>query len=534
MIDDLNKCEIILSLYTLQNPSLYNLVEQTKTTYVFDDFLDRYLSKLSYHVSNQQLQSKINERRNKLLEQFKSKSNIRKNLITDATIANTCYSFYSALQSVLFKFYDKYLLILFYYLEKQSFIDSYFYLKDNVSCHYELYYNIWHECLEKQINQIIHSWKLDTDDFIEIPFTFDLHFPCSTDEYEIIHRIRDTCQDEKIVWEQLEQTSIYQGRLHEIIDNTYLFEQYYHDQLRLLLDENQLSLSMTLVSQLLNKNPMIHPKLKIKNFILNQSELLEILRIFELGFLLFDQLPTNLIKTSLIIVNDRSTLDTLESKSTTYTLILYENAFYHIPPEIPVHLDKVSLFEPIKDSDPVIENCFVNLVEILTDINSILNVTNIQFLSNIYSLIVQKILHLIQLGHDSINNLKKIRTISSLLRCITTLSDDSSATFKNMLIHVNNNFYSVMQTCEDIHRFVEFLRLSFQNTLGDKPNGETSLLKFETELLHYWLIDHSETFYDLLDLISDTKNYLWQYTAKILSFIDRRINLTNIIKENNG
>ncbi|CAF1101703.1 unnamed protein product [Didymodactylos carnosus] len=182
----------------------------------------------------------------------------RKNLITDATIANTCYSFYSALQSILFKFYDKYLLILFYYLEKQSFIDSYFYLKDN-------------------------------------------------------------------------------------------------------------------------------------------SELLEILRIFKLGFLLFDQLPTNLIKTSLVIVNDRSTLDTLESKSTTYTLILYENAFYHIPPEIPVHLDKVSLFEPIKDSDPVIENCFVNLVEILTDINSILNVTNIQFLSNIYSLIVQKILHLIQL-----------------------------------------------------------------------------------------------------------------------------------------
>ncbi|CAF1601002.1 unnamed protein product, partial [Didymodactylos carnosus] len=91
-----------------------------------------------------------------------------------------------------------------------------------------------------------------------------------------------------------------------------------------------------------------------------------------------------------------------------------------------------------------------------------------------------------------------------------------------------------MQTCEDIHRLVEFLRLSFQNTLGDKPNGEISLLKFETELLHYWLIDHSETFYDLLDLISDTKNYLWQYTAKILSFIDRRINLTNIIKENNG
>jgi len=55
-------------------------------------------------------------------------------------------------------------------------------------------------------------------------------------------------------------------------------------------------------------------------------------------------------------------------------------------------------------------------------------------------------------------------------------------------------------------------------------------LKLEVEFLKYWLIDHGEEYYTVLDYISKRKKDLWVYSAKIFKYIDHKLHLMSIVQ----
>ena len=61
-----------------------------------------------------------------------------------------------------------------------------------------------------------------------------------------------------------------------------------------------------------------------------------------------------------------------------------------------------------------------------------------------------------------------------------------------------------------------------------------TLTKLEIEFLKDWLADNGDSYGEILTLINETDNDLWQYSAKIFTYIDRKLDLFSTLKENHG
>ncbi|CAF0960946.1 unnamed protein product [Didymodactylos carnosus] len=123
----------------------------------------------------------------------------RIDLITSASIATTSRSFNDVFQTTIANFYDRYFALLFSNLEKQAMIDGYLLLRQTITQINQqiLYQQIWSRCLDTIVSNILRMNRLNINEHIEIPYIFNLQFPCSITEFEIIRVIHDNIARDK-------------------------------------------------------------------------------------------------------------------------------------------------------------------------------------------------------------------------------------------------------------------------------------------------------------------------------------------------
>ncbi|CAF0841320.1 unnamed protein product [Didymodactylos carnosus] len=572
MIDDLNKHELI-SQDALRNPSYQYLASRNQfmpSDCLFNELIDRCLSKFRYNVANKDLEMKINLRRNDIIEYFTQTDSDeqfnlrhivqekivhliqhipftdstrfidwRRDLIANGFIIATCRSFNDAFQTLLLQFYDTFFLTLFTYLEDYSFIDSYLFMKQNIqetTDEYQLYQQLWLDCLNTVFSKIT-TINMNID-IVEIPLVFDLHFPCSTSEFAIINRICNSVpqqqqpESDQWIWQQLQTQSFYQQHFNTtILSKAPIFQYYYHDLLSLFLNENKIQLSTKFVLQLFSSNPVLSSIDKLKYFIVQQAEIIEILRIFEIC--------TNIVNeetlSDICVRNFKHIVkhsDATIPETNFYILILtQDNVFYQLPPHV-ITLNENYAFK--SSGDPYIENCLMNLIELIVSTAVIKNVTNIEVLSTTYSLISQG---LFSLEQYSVNNLEKLRSFQSLIRCITTLITTSNNKSLHVFQHAcNYGFNTIFQSCHTIHEFVLYLEKLIEKAKSelDDMTVHRTLIKLEVEFIKNWLADNPEEYCDILTLLNQSDNDLWKYSAKIFSQINTKLHLFETISEYHG
>ncbi|CAF3271184.1 unnamed protein product [Rotaria sp. Silwood2] len=584
MIDDLNISQLI-SRDVFFNSTYTNLIEQPEyhlSDCLFDDMITRCLGKFNYQVTHRKFQTEINDRRKELIKSFMEDKNKndqtktlrsivhdqlttliekfgssqellrltdwRRDLLTNPIIIGTCRSVLDAINMIVSLFYDKYFLLLFAYLEKYSFIDTYRFISTyGDTTVRENLHSIWRQCLMlilKSIDLTVIQRDLDN-----ISFTFHLHLPCAKTEYKIIQKNReiitqdihkndnDDLDDEKIIMKAIElwrATSFYASLDNfQLIENNYeIFKHYYHDQVTLALEEAKIyQLSSEFAEYLLTTNPNRSIINKLQHLLINNEELFELLRIFDIGTELIDEKKlTNIFKEQAI--RDDSIFETRKENGEFYTLVLNkEKQYYLIPPkQIPQCRDD---YEFECEGDPWIETCLMNLIELLVSKSVIQQTESIERLSTIYGLIEQGVFGL---KHYACKNLEKLRSFSSLLRCITTLlSNDSSLTaFKDACLGAE--FVGTFDACDHIDQFIKQLRqiINANKSTISKDVIERTLVKLEIEFLKNWLIDHSDQYEYVLRLIDEEQNDLWLYSTKIFRYLDKKFDIISTIKNNNG
>ncbi|CAF3395094.1 unnamed protein product [Rotaria sp. Silwood1] len=566
MINDLNEHKLIPKNILL-DPSYLNLVTHPNfvlSESMFDEIMDRCLTKFRYTVSQKDLITQINIRRNQITEYLtitvKSQSlrliiqenllnlvkNIklnrffdwRQDLLTNGILIGTCRSFNDALQSTISIYYENYLLLLFYHFEKYSLIDSFLFMSKNNNN--DLLNKIWFDCLISTMKNI--DITIMNVDVIEMPLIFNLYLPCAIIEYDIIRSIReiiiqrrdDNINDEdlmNIAIKQLRTKSVYNANIDIIFNDNDLFRYYYSDQLILAQDEAKIyQLSSLFIKCLLMTNQTRSIIDRLKHLLIDYNELFEILRLFEISKKLIDENDfINEIFNRQLITLDETDIKISKNESLFYNLILTDEHFCLISPKSEISNEHIFQCE----GDPFIEVSLMNLIELLISPSIIDRVDNIEQLTTTYSLVAQGILGL---THYSVNNLEKLRSFISLIRCITTLISSNKAldVFKQACRY--GGFDATFKTCDDIHRFIELLQRIIST---NEPNiNETvvqrTLLKLESEFLKNWLVDHTDEYLDIITLMSKSNNNLWQYSAKIFTYIDRKLQLLLMIQDFNG
>ena len=210
-------------------------------------------------------------------------------------------------------------------------------------------------------------------------------------------------------------------------------------------------------------------------------------------------------------------------------MILTQEHFYLIPPG--QEFSDEMIFQC--DGDALIEVTLMNLIEYLVAPSIFDLVKNIEQLTTIYSLVSQSIFGL---SHYPVTNLEKLRSFISLIRGVTTLipNDKALKVFKQACRYAS--FDGTFQTCTDVHKFITHLQ-KIINT--NEPNAYESvvkrtLLKLESEFLKNWLIDHGDEYLDLITLLNGPDNDLWVYSAKILTYIDQKLQIRAVIHNYHG
>ncbi|CAF3343766.1 unnamed protein product [Rotaria socialis] len=566
MINDLNEHKIIPKNILL-NPSYLDLVSHPcfqLSESMYDEIIDRCLTKFRYTVSRNDLTTQINIRRNQIIEylsitiQSKSLRSIiqenlsklvkdislnrfsdwRRDLLTNGILIGTCRSFNDALQSTISTFYESYLLLIFSHLEKYSFIDSLLFISKNNDN--RLLNKIWLDCLTSTIKNI--DVTVINVDIIEMPLIFNLYLPSAIKEYEIIGSIRRGISqrlDDNIIEEdlmnlalkQLRTKSVYESNVEIIFHDNDLFRYYFNDQLLLAQEEAKIyQLSLQFIKCLLMSNPTRSINDQLKYLLIDYNELFEILRLFEISTKLIDEndFINEILNRQLIILNEIDT-ETIKNQTLFYNLVLTNEHFCVIPPKSEVSHEII--FEC--EGDPFIEVSLMNLIEFLVSPTIINRVNNIEQLTTTYSLVAQGILGL---KHYSVNNLEKLRSFISLIRCITTLipTDKALDVFKQACGY--GGFDATFITCDDIQKFIDHLQRIIST---NEPNinelvVQRALLKLESEFLKNWLVDHTDNYLDIITLMNKSDSNLWQYSAKIFTYIDLKLQLLSMIKDFNG
>jgi hypothetical protein len=393
-------------------------------------------------------------------------------------------------------------------------------------------------CIDKLISNIINQTnRLNIGEYIEIPFIFDLQFPMSVKEYEIIHNIHDDLTFENGVvittdeaYTQLKRNSFYQNYFEDlIIKNEFLFEQYYRDQVIILLVKCKNQLPIEFVFSLIyNKNSTKTSTDRIKYYLIHHSELKHLLKIFEYGF----KILNNDIQETLIDINNIVNPNCFPLKSSCYyKLIIADDVIYQIPPNTSINkaedLSEKFLFNC--NSEPFIENCLMNLIELMISPKYLQSINDIQNILMIY----RRLNHEISiLKRYTVDNLEKLRSIINLLTSISTLYNQPLEVF-NMTL-TNYITTNRLNTCVNIHACVTNLKTLKDFKIGlDKNSINKILSKLEIELLKNWLCDNDENYTDLLPILDSADNDLWKYSAKILKRMENLLEF-EIIKESHG
>ncbi|CAF4595003.1 unnamed protein product, partial [Rotaria sp. Silwood2] len=364
-----------------------------------------------------------------------------------------------------------------------------------------------------------------------------------TDEYEIIRQIRIYIaqyyqnNDENIVdfaWKQLISRSIYGEFINKILDDSNLFDHYYHDQLTLARNEANIhQLSTSFIQRLLTSKIAGTMKHRLKHLLIDYEELFEIMRLFEIGIPLIsdEDHVFDILNQQFIISNDHQE-KIIRNNTDLYYLVLEETNIYQIPPKS----TSDNRLEFNDESNPFIETCLMNLIELLVSPTTIDRINNMEYLLTIYGLLIQRIYTLSHYDHYEIINIEKFHSLFHLASCISDLFpiDRSLIVFKE--VYRYNDFCNSFEKLDQIHNFILYLNKVIhqqQSTANDTIIHET-LMKLETELVRNWFIENNDKCGDILKFIHDHDCNLWKYSAKIFTIINGCLELSSTIKKHNG
>ncbi|CAF2744932.1 unnamed protein product [Rotaria sp. Silwood2] len=572
MIDNLNKHKLI-TWDVLSNLSYRNLLLHADFSLLhnaFNELITRSFIRARYTVAYKDKEILINDRydsiiklltqssiyaeslqlivKNRLLELIRTVDinstrfgiiNWRYDLLANGTIIGSCRSIDDALRLTILLYYCNYFLMPLVDIEKSSLIDSYMFLMSNTNANiYENLKCILFDCLKLTFESMEQT--IICMNTIEILLIFDLRLPRSKFERESIHQINQMIKkpdenidgnlaDDKLLcftMKKLRSTSVYGKNIETILNNFELFEHYYHDQLAILLDEVRIDhLTISFAQRLLTSNPMLTIEDKLKHLLLHQDELIELLHIFEIGMELIGEDKWNFDEQ--LFIADKTQTATINNSSNLYILVQIEQEFYQVPPQ-----QSLNNIPYECNGDPFIETCLMNLIKLLVSSSTIQCIDNIAQLSTTYSLIVQGVF---VLDHYLINNLEKLRSLDSLVRCIMNLlpHDRALIVFKNICLNNQSNivFNGNFLTCESIHTFTDNLGEIIKNENKNSINllNCRPMLKLEMKFFKNWLIDHGEEYCTVLESICKSNKNLWFYSAKIFKYIDQKLDLMSII-----
>ncbi|CAF3712950.1 unnamed protein product [Rotaria sp. Silwood1] len=571
MIDDLNN-HTFIPKKILDNPSYRDLVLQPQyilTECAFDDLIDRCLSKFRYIVPHKNDERLINTRRERNFQQIiqqKDKSSSKElhlrsivetnlmtliqkfevsenrrftdwrlDLLTNGKIIAGSRSFYDAFQATISTFHESYLFLLLAHLEQHNFVDAYNFMSSVSDKNIQKYLaNMWKVCLETTLENI--DLTIIDRDMIEIQLTFDLKLPCAAIEYENIRTIREKLQqledndNESLVSlnfaiDQLKSTSVYgTDFIRLVFTDRHFFELYIHDQIVLHLKETNIHLSPKFVLDLLLSNPSHTIEQNAQLFLAQYIEFTEILRLFEIGLqLVSEEEIRNTIQKQLI---EDPTGNIKHSNF--YTLVIVNQQFYQLPPQTTTVEDKWAFK---CKGNPMIETSLMNLIELILSSPIIDRTNSIQQVTTIYSLIAQSAR---DLPSYLINNLEKLRSFISLIRCLAALLPDKALdVFKHVC---RQGFDAKFDSCQSIHLFITHLQdvIRAERSTADQNVIHRTLVKLEVEFLKDWLADNGDSYGEILNLMNQDDNDLWHYSAKFFTYIDRKLDLLSTLKENNG
>ena len=544
MIEDLNNQNQFIGKDLLLNPSYEYFLKHYPINYLhehFDEYLHRALTKFRYeNLSNEQQ----NRRYTRLFEISKTDEyfreiifktieylihNIpnptrlkdwREDLISNQYISVTSRSLNEALQSLISSFYDCYLKLFIHHFENFDLINSYVYLRDHPS---DLLKNSWEKIYRLSLENIDAS--LINIDVIEIHLIDDLRLANATKEYANLKRIRrilseaDEDDFEPLIVKLLKENTAYGG---DVIDVKEFFDSYYHDQLILFHMENKFQFSSKFTRKLLTTNTRYSTIQRLIQLIVYPDVLIEILRFFEDGFQLYDEdrFLVNMEKQSL-------TIQSLDQLPLPFYSLIYRSEKYRLIPPNCLGINEEYQFD--SEVDPYIEISLLNLIECIISPKLIEQCRDLEQITSIFSSINQRVL---KLPPYEVRNRERLSSFMSLLRCIKTLNPtEALIIFQKSCkdFQFDGNFL----TANEIDQFIVNLERWIIRQPGcefDQIDVRNILLKLEVEFLKNWLVDHSDQHYNVLQLINQTNNHLWKYSAKIFSYIVGRLNLLTDIE----
>ncbi|CAF4833776.1 unnamed protein product, partial [Rotaria sp. Silwood1] len=578
MIDNLQEHKII-PLNILMNPSYHDLIihlDFLNFETIFDDLIKRCFNKFRYHVKNKQFEDKINQRRESIIQQLtlqiakndnddlslrslikkqllkifeniqynsnQSQSNDwRQDLLTKEIIIGSCCSFNDALIKIIMFFLDNYLSLLIAHLEKHSLIDSYVFLNNSNEEINKKLCPIWFDCWIKITKTIDISSINQTN--IEIPLIFDLHLPCAINEYEIIRQIRMNIAQyyqnnneniTDIAWKELINRSIYGEFIKEILNDSNLFDHYYHDQLTLARNEANIhQLSTLYVQRLLTSKIAGTIKYRLRHLLIDYEDLFEIMRLFEISIPLIsdEDHVFEILNQQFIILNDNQE-KIIRNISDLYYLVIDKTNIYQIPPKS----TSESRLQLNDESNPFIETCLMNLIELLVSPTIIDRIDNMKQLLTIYGRLIQSIYILSHYNHYEIINVEKFHSLFHLASCISDLFpiDQSLIVFKK--VYCYSNFHISFEKLDQIDNFISYLNnvIHQQQSTANDTIIHQNLIKFENELVRNWFIENNDKCGDILKFIHDHDRDLWKYSTKIFMIINGCLELSSTIKIHNG
>ncbi|CAF1519831.1 unnamed protein product [Adineta ricciae] len=498
MIDNLNQKEL-MQIDVLTNPSYPNLLSHANFSLsrtMFNELVNQSFVRIRYTVKSKNKEQLINQRRDSILELFtfeliktvdlnysySESKDWRQDLLNNPTIVGSCRSIDSALQMTILLFYCDYFLAFLVEAEKSSLFDSCRFLNSKKGKTYEHLKCIWFDCL-RSVNQSIPK-TITIIDTVEIPLIFDLRLPCGRLEQQILRHIYETTKNET---ENL-RVNLAMERLRNTIKD------------------------------------------QMKYFLLEQDESIKLLNLSEVGFAIIGEDKWN-FEEQFCILNNNETKP-FKNSTNLYVLIQLQHQFYQVPPQESFDKDRIYRC----DYDPLIEISLMNLIELLISPSTIENADSIVQLLNTYGFIAQSILYL---NNYEINNLEKLRSFESLLRCVMELlpNDKALVAFKDSCHKPYDKtiFDGTFSTCNDINKFMRILTKRINKNRGDQHeiNSFTNcrpLLKLEVEFLKNWLIDHGDEYCTVLDYIYKSNRNFWHYSAKIFKYIDKKFDLMSIVR----
>ena len=290
--------------------------------------------------------------------------------------------------------------------------------------------------------------------------------------------------------------------------------------MRLFHLDNQFQFSIELILKILTTNPKRKLIDRLIELLSDPNELIDILHIIEDGLKIIDE------NTLTSLLNEQITsIELLEVSPKSIYSIVYEDDEYRLVDPNSRAITESHLFE--LDTDPFIEVTLMNLIKEIISNRLISNCTDIEHVIARFSSIYQRCLNL---QVYQVNNIDKLCSLMSLLRCIQTLFPSKTIEIYRKI----SNDYQI-RTCDDIHRFMTKLERNLLHESGSEYNQSDIrwiLLKLEIQFLKDCWKQNKNELWNLLKLIDQKEKPLWKYSSTIFYSLISDFNLSENIESN--